>query len=79
MSLLGWLPWDRQWAVPSLSPQEVQISYTGFFFHSLCPLPSAQDEMNKVRTDTKLNFNLEKSRVKELVCSFIQSQSLISS
>ncbi|XP_028723561.1 mitochondrial calcium uniporter regulator 1 isoform X1 [Peromyscus leucopus] len=24
------------------------------------------DEMNKVRTDTKLNFNLEKSRVKEL-------------
>lgn len=48
-----------------------------WLLHSLCPLLSAQDEILKVRTDTKLNFNLEKSRVKELVCSFIKSKSLI--
>lgn len=29
--------------------------------------------MVKVRTDTKLEFNLEKSRVKELVCPFIKN------
>ncbi|KAG8513069.1 Mitochondrial calcium uniporter regulator 1 [Galemys pyrenaicus] len=36
------------------------------------------DEVLKVRTDTKLDFNLEKSRVKELVCSFIKNRKFFS-
>lgn len=69
------------WAGSLLGSPQCKPSGGSDFFcwllHSLCPLLSAQDEILKVRTDTKLNFNLEKSRVKELVCSFIKSKSLI--
>lgn len=67
------------WADPL--PRRVDIVSTGFthsvglnfllwIFFFLC-LPSYQDEVVKVRTESKLDFNLEKSRVKELVCSLI--------
>lgn len=34
-------------------------------------IPTLQDVMNKVRSDTILDMNLEKSRVKELVSVFL--------